>query len=252
MHNLHFAAAPYSNSAPLVDFIKQQDVNIKITHGPPSSHINELLSGKVDCALIPVVHLFENPILRYFNNLGVAANGPVRSVLLKCNKPIDELAIVNKDPSSATSNMLAQIILQHYFNQPVEMCNNAIAPDGEVIIGDKALFSEKSKYKDVDLADYWKKLTGLPFVFAVWAVRKDNKYANHIEKIITNSAEVGMKSIPSIAKRYSKEIGNTQSFWEEYLTTNIHFRFNEKDLKGLELFREMLCVNKILSSYVDA
>ena len=61
-----------------------------------------------------------------------------------------------------------------------------------------------------------------------------------------------MKSIPSIAQRYSKEIGNTQSFWEEYLTTNIHFRFNQKDLKGLELFREMLCVNEMLSSYIDA
>ena len=95
MHNLHFAAAPYSNSAPLVDFIKQQGNDIKITHGPPSSHIKELLSEKVDCALIPVVHLFENPCLRYFNNFGVAADGPVRSVLLKCNKPIDELAIVN-------------------------------------------------------------------------------------------------------------------------------------------------------------
>lgn len=252
MSILNFAAASYSNSAPLVEYISQQNDNIKVKLGPPSSHVNQLLSGTVDCALIPVVHLFNNPELRYFNHLGVAANGSVRSVLLQCNKPVDQLVTVNKDPSSATSNMLAQLILQHYYNKSVEMTINSPSPDGRVIIGDKALFSNKPCYQNIDLSECWKKLTNLPFVFAVWAVRKNNKEIDMIEKIITSAAKKGIHSISLIAKRYASQLGKTHSFWEEYLTKNIHFELNKEDLQGLNLFRDMLCVNQILSNHTDA
>ena len=143
--------------------------------------------------------------------VGVAANGAVKSVLLKCNKPINEILTVLKDKASATSNRLAELVMNHHFNQSVEMIVENKIFDAKVLIGDKALLSKKSN-NDIDLSLAWKQMTGLPFVFAVWAVRSDCKNIDEIEKIVINAAHEGINSISLIAERFSNQQGNSISF----------------------------------------
>ena len=82
MSSFNFAAASYSNSAPLVDYLSTASPSSKIKYGYPSSHLRELIIGNVDCALIPVVHAFNNPIIKPLLNVGVASDGEVKSVLI--------------------------------------------------------------------------------------------------------------------------------------------------------------------------
>ena len=246
MKSYNFAAASYSNSAPLVDCLLKVSPNSNIKFGYPSSHLGELLLGKVDCALVPVVHVFNNPLLTPLLKVGVAANGAVKSVLLKCNKPINEILTVLKDKASATSNRLAELVMNHHFNQSVEMIVDNKIFDAKVLIGDKALLSKKSN-NDIDLSLAWKQMTGLPFVFAVWAVRSDCKNIDEIEKIVINAAHEGINSISLIAERFSNQQGNSISFWEDYLNNNIHFQLSDDDIKGMNLFKEMLNINQVLS-----
>lgn len=246
MSSFNFAAASYSNSAPLVDYLSTASPSAKIKYGYPSSHLRELILGNVDCALIPVVHAFNNPVIKPLLNVGVASDGEVKSVLIKRKKPIDEIISILKDKASATSNKLAELILHHHFNQTVEMIDNSDIFDAKVLIGDTALLSNHSD-EDIDLSLAWKQMTGFPFVFAVWAVRSDCKYVDEINDITYRAANMGVNSLPKIAKRFSIQQGNSFEFWNNYLKNNIHFFLTDSDINGMQLFKEMLNVNDALA-----
>ena len=68
----------------------------------------------------------------------------------------------------------------------------------------------KKSNNDIDLS-LAETNDGLPFVFAVWAVRSDCKNIDEIEKIVINAA-LGNKFISLIAERFSNQQGNSISF----------------------------------------
>jgi chorismate dehydratase len=234
-----FAGAPYSNSAPLVEKLTEVDPRVRVINDHPSKLVADLNEGRADVALIPVAHLFSHPELTMIEGLGVAANGPVKSVLLKCNVPVSEVKTVGRDPASATSNALAELLLKKHFGCEVEMhdFHSLEAPDAAVVIGDRALCSDPAPAGDIDLAEAWKEMTGLPFVFAVWAVRKDFPSIDAVTEISHKAYKAGLQSLEKIAGRYAGKLGGSHSFWLDYLTHSIHYELDERDIAGLERFR---------------
>ena len=231
-----FAGAPYSNSAPLVDHLTEVDSRVRVITDHPANHVRDLNEGRADVALIPVVHLFSHPELVMVDGLGIAADGPVRSVLLKCNVPVGQVKTVACDPASATSNALAELLLRKHYGCDIEMVNGDVT-DAVVVIGDRALCSDPAPAGDIDLAEVWKDMTGLPFVFAVWAARKDFPDIKAVTEIACNAYEAGMQSLEEIAARYASELGNTLSFWLDYLGHSVHYKLGERDIEGMERFR---------------
>ncbi|MEA2067640.1 MAG: menaquinone biosynthesis protein [Verrucomicrobiota bacterium] len=238
-HEFVFAGAPYSNSAPLVEKLADVDPRVRVINDHPANLVADLNAGKADVALIPVAHLFSHPELVMIDGLGVAADGPVKSVLLKCNVPVDQIRTVARDPASATSNALAGLLLEN-----VEMVDSPDA-DAVVLIGDRALCSEPAPAGDIDLAEAWKEMTGLPFVFAVWAVRKDFPDLGAVTGIAHRACKAGFQSLEGIAARYAGELGNSPAFWLDYLGHSIHYELGERDLEGLELFRKMVGAGRL-------
>ncbi len=236
-----FAGAPYSNSAPLVDKLTEVDSRVRVINDHPANLVNDLNSGRCDVALIPVVHLFTHPELKMVKGLGVAADGPVQSVLLKCNKPMGQINTVASDPASATSNILAEILLTKFFKQKIEMLplNAAEKPDAAVVIGDRALCSDPAPAGDIDLAEAWQKWTQLPFVFAVWAVRADFEYLDEVTEIAHKAYAAGFRDTEFIAERYADELGQTLEFWIDYLDNSVHYLLDALDLEGMERFRKL-------------
>ena len=241
-HEFVFAGAPYSNSAPLVDKLVEVDPRVRVISDHPANLVRDLKAGRADVALIPVAHLFAHPELIMLEGLGVAADGPVQSVLLKCNKPMGSIRTVARDPASATSNALASLLLKHHFKQNVEMVDfgQVEKPDAAVVIGDRALCSDPSPAGDIDLAEAWHKMTGLPFVFAVWAVRGDFPHMEAVTDIAHRAYEAGFRAIESIAERYAEQLGGSLDFWVDYLDSAIHYRLDERDLEGMSMFRRLL------------
>jgi chorismate dehydratase len=237
-----FAGAPYSNSAPLVDKLVDVDSRVRVINDHPANLVRDLKAGRADVALIPVAHLFAHPELTMLQGLGVAADGPVQSVLLKCNVPIGRIRTVARDPASATSNALAALLLRRHFKREVEMVGfgRVETPDAAVVIGDRALCSDPAPAGDIDLAGAWKEMTGLPFVFAVWAVRSDFPHMEAVTHIAHRAFEAGFRMIESIAARYAEQLGGSIEFWVDYLDSSIHYRLDESDLEGMALFRRLL------------
>ncbi len=239
---LVFAGAPYSNSAPLVDKLAEIDPRVRVIYDHPAKLVQDLNAGRADVALLPVVHLFSHPELVMIKGLGVAADGPVRSVLLKCNKKMGQIKTVARDPASATSNALAELLLTKYFKQKVEMVDFCAeeSPDAAVVIGDRALCSDPAPAGDIDLAEAWQKWTKLPFVFAVWAARKDFEAIEEATEIARNAYAAGFRGMEQIAERYAEKLGGSHLFWLDYLDGAIHYKLDAHDLEGLEKFRRLL------------
>ena len=233
-----FAGAPYSNSAPLVDKLTAVDPRVRVMNDHPANLVADLNAGRADVALIPVAHLFSHPELVMIEGLGIAADGPVMSVLLKCNVPVDEIKTIQRDPASATSNALAELLFPN-----VEMVDGNTA-DAAVVIGDRALCSDPAPAGDIDLAEAWNEKTGLPFVFAVWAVRKDFPDLGTVTEIAHKAYAAGFQSLEKIAARYAGELGHSPSFWLDYLGHSIHYELGERDLAGLERFKALLAASR--------
>jgi chorismate dehydratase len=219
--------------------LKKRNPQDRLLHGVPSSLLSELLNGGVDAALLPVVDLLAHPELEILTHLGVATDGAVKSVLLKCAVPVDQVVSVQRDSASATSNVLAHLLLEKHFGRKVEWVQRGAVADAVVQIGDRALCSEKAVSGDVDLGAAWKEMTGLPFVFAVWAVRKDSPYSEALAHRVVSAYEEGQKHISEMADYYMQTLGFSNSFWMEYLSETIHYQLADQELAGMELFERL-------------
>ena len=247
MNNLSeivFAGAPYSNSAPLVERLTAVDPQVRVISDHPAALLDDLLTGRADAALLPVALLFRHPELTWIEGLGVAADGPVRSVLLKCRVLLAQIRTVACDPASATSNALAELLLQKHYGREVEMVQGSSASttqaDAQVMIGDRALCSKPAAAGDIDLAAAWKAMTGLPFVFAVWAVRSNHPALTEIARIAHVAYAAAAESLELIAERYASQQGRPASFWLDYLSNTIHYRLNDRDCEALRLFQKLM------------
>ncbi|MEV6843732.1 menaquinone biosynthesis protein [Actinoplanes sp. NPDC051411] len=171
-------------SGALLDFELQKDT--------PDRLNNALVAGDLDIGPISLVeYLRHADELLLLPDLAVGSDGPVLSVNLISTKP---LASLDKRPvalgsTSRTGVLLAQMLLAEkygaepeYFRCPPELTQMLLEADAGVLIGDPALRAlyeaPKNGLDVIDLGQAWREWTGLPMVFAVWAVRKDFAAAN--------------------------------------------------------------------------
>ncbi|MBK7994836.1 MAG: menaquinone biosynthesis protein [Blastocatellia bacterium] len=136
-----------------------------------------LAENIVDIALIPVIEYQRINNICLIPDISVPAKQAVRSVILVSKCPIDKINTVALDISSRTSATLIKIILErfysikpHYITSPPNLKDMLNTSDSALLIGDPAITVELNNYHVYDLAQEWRKFTGLPFVFALWAV----------------------------------------------------------------------------------
>ena len=190
------AVLPYCNAAPLVYYISDFCPSIKLVEKYPREMYDELKSNHVDAALVPIVDFLTNENLRMVPGLGICADGPVESVLLRSQKPLNEIRSIKLFPESRTSNSLIQVLLFQYFgmNHDIHLTYYNQEADAKIMIGDKALCESQTGYT-YDLSDMWKQQTNLPFVFAVWAYRADILDRTNISSILYKTKEKGCNNI---------------------------------------------------------
>lgn len=235
-----FAVLPYVNAAPLVHFLPEVCPEAELTYHTPKEMFPELAGGQVDAAIVPVVDYLDMPELVRVGGIGICADGEVKSVLLQCQCPLEEVKTVNLDPASRTSNRLVKLLLKEHFRvrQEIQFRVGATESDAWVVIGDRALLA-RSAWKSYDVAEEWKKMTGLPFVFAVWAYRMDHPDKPKLSEILRTAKEIGCKAIAKLARIHAKRLGLTESRCLHYLTCCIRYDLGPAEQKGMKLFREL-------------
>lgn len=235
-------AAAYANSTPLTHFLPQVDPRVVLLEAPPATLAARVLSGELDAALIPVVDFFKKPLIRTIEGLGVCADGHVESVLLKCRRPLPEVRSVELDPTSHTSNALIQVLLKHHFQLSPEIVDSESAEpaDAVVVIGDRALRSKPAPGGDYDLAAEWKKMTGLPFVFAVWGYRSDHPQAKELKLIAQDAKKAGLAALNKLAVLQARKLHLPQKRCRTYLSSSIHYDLGPRERQAMQLFATLL------------
>ena len=240
-----FASVAYANAAPMTTSMQTVCPDSQVIYDAPSRLAERLLQGTVDAALIPVVDLFANPSLEMIDHIGICADGNVTSVLLKCYRPLKDIRTIAKDPCSHTSNALAAILMKHHFNVAPEFgsFSESQSPNAKIVIGDKALCSSPAPHGDYDLAGEWKTMTGLPFVFAVWACRNDCPYSPELARILQVSLEKGREMIDQLADAQAQRLGIPLEQCKEYLTNIIQYHLGQLEIDGMNMFKQMLATD---------
>ncbi|CAN5477028.1 menaquinone biosynthesis protein [soil metagenome] len=235
----------YLNSRPFIKGLHELagSGQFEISEDIPAICATKLLDGAVDIGLIPVAIIPQLGYSSIITDFCISADGDVASVLLVSNDPLENLKVILLDKESRTSVMLVRILAREQWKiEPVWQNEEAHSFDdlptgsGAVIIGDRAL-KNRHRFKYVyDLAGEWKKMTGLPFVFACWVANKAIT-ADVVEQLNT-VFKLGLESRASIAKEYQPSF--PQNNIEDYLHKNIQYIFGDEEKKGLELFLKYL------------
>src|SRR6266508_1495078 len=189
--------------------------------------------------------------------LGVAARGPVQSVLLFSRRPASALggALVSVTPETSTSIRLLKLLLGIRRGLRDVRFVRGLEPaqaDGLLLIGDQAMRTRNRPPEGfvhtLDLGADWLEWTGLPFVYAVWAVRSalDPSLKRELKSFLEASLAAGLASLPEVARRETGPGWSTAEM-EAYLR-RFHYRLGPEDVQGLERFETLLGEHDLLAA----
>ncbi len=247
----------YLNTAPIHEKWKSTVTaeNWQLVEAPPATLNKKLAEGHIDMGFVSSFEYGRHPErYKILSGLSISANGPVGSVFLFSHVPMNQLdqAPVLFSAQSETSAALVKIILEKFHN--VQPCystgdlESAAAGNFQAVlaIGDDALrLVEKSTYLyEYDLADIWKRQTGLPFVFAVCAVREEfcveqPEMLAAIHRQLISCRDEGKRDLAAICEIAASRIPMSKKKCYQYLTAIEHDLDGQKR-KALETFFDFL------------
>lgn len=241
---LTLGSVPYLNALPLYRTLETSDA-ARIIRVVPAQLGAHLQNGECAAALLPIVDHFRDPQSRVISNACIGSDGAVRSVLLFSKVSPSQIRSVAADTSSHTSVALLRVLLADAFGAHPPFVDHAPefeamleAHDAALIIGDKALEAALRVPPGVtvyDLGEEWKKLTGLPFVFAAWIGR--GQEPDDLGKILSAARDRGQANLPQIVRENPIPTRLSLEQIEDYLRHAVTFHLNESHCAGLEEFR---------------
>jgi chorismate dehydratase len=216
-----------------------------LTALPPRALGEALARGEVDAgplALADVVRLAAAVTPLPF---GIAASGGARSVLVFSDRPLAELggAPVAVTAETSTSVRLFRMLLAFRHEVPPPRLVPPGAPAAaELVIGDAALRALRHPPRPVtiDLGLEWTAWTGLPAVFATWAVRRDAgpAAAAALAAALEAALDAGLAALPAIARAYP-DVGLPEAEVVRYLR-GFTYRLGPQEDKAAAEFRRLL------------
>lgn len=267
---LRIGDVPYLNSEPLVWGLRSQ-AGVELLDATPRALSHDLSEGRLDAAIIPVGALLEMRNLAAVSGIAIGCDGPVASVLLFSRVALADIHTLALDASSRTSIVLGQLLLRDLHRvtparvlvTPAPLSADRILGDIDpvvreadafVIIGDAAMHlaaaqATRPSYPVVmDLGAEWKALTGLPFVFAVWALssRLAPERRAAAAALLRTSAAAGLARRDEIARERGPSHGIPPATAAAYLSTNIRYALGERERAGLAEFARRAAAHALI------
>jgi predicted solute-binding protein len=241
---------PYLNSVPFYHNLKQGQ--FKLLPVVPRRMGMLLEKNMVDAGLFSLVDFLRHREVLERLNYGIATRDQVRSVMLFSKYGWADLEgrTVGITDETATSVLLLRVLLETKYSVKSKFKRMGSGSEGEgqfdavLLIGDSALKCVKSGLGDYDLvydlATEWYQWQKLPFVFAVWAVRKDIpiETRTELEQAIGNALESNSGDYTECAAQHSRQIGWTTFEAIQYLE-GFNYHLGEQELRAIEIFEQL-------------
>ncbi|MGD1083542.1 MAG: menaquinone biosynthesis protein [Verrucomicrobiota bacterium] len=229
-------SVPYLNAVPLTRGLEDQ-----ILFVPPSELARRLEGDELDAALVSVTETLFHDRYDILDGIAIASLGEVQSVFLAHREPLSEMRELHCDPASLASlNLLKVLLAERGLKpelKPLPSYDAAPALANVFMIGDRALefLRAPHEHEILDLGAAWYELTGLPFVYAVWALRRVPNAP--LRRQLRQARDFGLDTLESII---SSRTEFDYNFRKDYLSWHIHYHLASDERRGIARFVELL------------
>lgn len=243
---LRVGAVNYLNTKPLIEGLGQSSNRIELVLDYPSSLADQMQQDELDVGLIPVVEYFRAGNYGYVPEIAIASNGPVLSVTLFSKVPWSQIRSVSLDVGSRTSAALTEVLLRQrygveadYVPFPIDEDAESVPTDAVLLIGDRAMSACLPTFRFAyDLGEEWMNWTGLPFVFALWAVRPNIDIDPYVDDF-HQAKQRGFENVGMISLREAKRMKLDPGYCRRYLTNIIRYDLGPREIAGMNHFRQL-------------
>jgi chorismate dehydratase len=230
---LRIGPVPYLNAKPLIWGLNSNLLQTAV----PAVLSDRFFAARLDVALLPVVDVLRAGTASIADHVGIACDGEVFSVVVASRTSFLETGKIYLDPASRSSTALLRILLAEFYpNGPQIVEGEEMPHDGaRLLIGDSAIAFRRrqgSTWCYHDLGWLWKLHTGLPFVFAVWAVAAGASPS--VFDALRDVKAAGLAARREIAAREPDP-----AFAYTYLTEHIRYDIGSEEKAGLRLFEKL-------------
>lgn len=243
---LKISIVNYFNTLPFRYGLKNSELikRIDLQEDIPSICAQKLKFKQVDIGLVPVALLPELDNYRIITDYCIGANGKVDSVKLYSQVPLNEIKTVTLDYQSKSSINLTKVLNKFFWKQNFEFKDakpgyekNIEGINAGVVIGDRTFALNGTFKYEFDLAEEWKKMTGLSFVFAAWVTTSDidPKFITEFNAVL----KAGIKNTEKAIRESNIQHPNNFNALD-YLTNKIDYQLDEQKQKALRLFLEYI------------
>jgi len=264
-NKLNVGRIPYANLFPIFHYLERNGnrEKFRFVKGAPSKLNKMIRHGKLDISPSSSVEYLKNKSqYRILPYLSISSSGPINSIFLFSKSPIEDLGGSNiaVTSESDTSTALLKVILKEFLALDCTFEPTGIKNVNELLstysaalhIGDTAM-TEGRKLRNgmsgsipglniYDLGELWHKHTGLPFVYALWLIRKESMndkddLIRDLSDELLNAKQYSSEQLSSIAKDapHNKWIQEEElvRYWKD-----ISYDFTSKHMEGLKLFEK--------------
>jgi predicted solute-binding protein len=232
----------YLNAVPLTRGIEGE-----LILATPAKLAEMLRRDELDAALVSITEVLLNDRYDILDGIAIASLGEVYSVILAHKKPLEEAKEIFCDPASLTSVNLLKVLFaeKNLFPKfvPLENYKLAAEKDFVLLIGDPAIDFQRAKHKCeiLDLGFAWTEMTNLPFVYAVWALRRGIEN-NELRLELREAKKFGMDTLDYLIE-YGEEYD--EDFRRDYFEWNIQYHLGEDEKRAIAKFSKLLCKHNL-------
>lgn len=247
---LKIGKIPYLNSAMFhygLESNPETLANMEFVPMVPS-HLSAAAAGEqIDAGPIPLVTTFElKDSYEPLADFCIATIDKARSILFFSKKPVEMLnysRIGITHETSTSVRLLKVLFAQLYRVTSIEYVSIREPNHGFLLIGDSALRNRGGceGYPYItDLGEAWYGATGLPFVFAVWMVRRSlpREQKSYIKTVLSNSLNEGWKHFDAAVGDKMEALNMTRAEVKEYLD-GFHFRMGAPEHDAIAKFKQL-------------
>jgi chorismate dehydratase len=227
----------YLNAVPLTRGIEDQVIS-----ATPAELAAMLRRDELDAALVSTAEVLLTDRYDILDGISIASLGEVYSVLLAHRRPLAELKEIYCHAASLSGLNLLKILLAERGLKPefkpLSDPQKAAEHDAVLLIGDPAIDFQRAPHEHeiFDLGSAWFELTNLPFVFAVWALRRGVENSE-LRQQLRDAKDFGVDTLDYLIKTREEY---DEDFRRDYLGWQVHYYLASDEKRGIAKFAELL------------
>jgi chorismate dehydratase len=246
MRPARLGAVSYLNTRPLVRGLEARPDLFTLRFDVPSVCAALLHANAVDVGLIPAVEYLQGDYV-IVPGVAIGSDGPVWSVAVYTQVPVHRIRTLAIDTSSRTSAALTKILCARHWGIAPSFTPAApdvramlASADAALVIGDPALeiAPDAVGAQKIDLGEAWRAMTGLPFVYAVWAGRPGAVDQEQVTGLQA-ARDLGVREVSTIASEVSGGDPARERLALGYLRDTLRYGLGDREVTGLQRFHAL-------------